>query len=190
MMRAVDATARPPLRQAFAIGAGIGAVACLVAGQSWIYEHVERPGARALCEGNCGMDPDATGVLFAFPLAAVACLVLAVLVGVWRLRSASPGRALRLSLFVAGVVAATSSIVVLQRTNGLRGADVIDVCNAYPDRSRTPGPTNPADCAPQHEPASAAWLLAAGVLLVIGVAAMAGPTGRKVRSSHETAIER
>ena len=161
----------------------------MVAGQSWIYEHVERPGARALCEGTCGMDPDATGVLFAFPLAAAACLVLAVLVGVWRMRSAPPGRVFRVSLFVAVVVAATLSIVVLQRTNGLRGADVIDICDAYPDRSRPPGSTNPADCAPRHEPASGAWLLAAGVLLVVGVATVAGSTGGKVRPSYETAID-
>jgi hypothetical protein len=165
-------------------------VACLVAGQSWIYEHVERPGARALCEGTCGMDADATGVLFAFPLAAVAWLVLAVLVGVWRVRSASAGRALRLSLFVAAVVAATSGIVVLQRTNGLRGADVIDVCNAYPDRSRKPGPTNPADCAPGHEPASGAWLLAAGVFFAFGAAAVVGPTRPAARVSGKPAVER
>ena len=189
MMRTVD-TARPPLGEALAIGAGIGAVACLVAGQSWIYEHVERLGARALCEGTCGMDPGATGVLFAFPLAALACLVLAVLVGVWRMRSPSPGRAVRLSLFVSVVVAATSSSVVLQRTNGLRGADVSDVCFGYPDRSRTPGPTNPADCAPEHEPASGAWLLAACALFAIGAAAAAGPNRRAARVSGKPAVER
>lgn len=162
-------------------------MACLVAGQSWIYEHVERPGARALCEGTCGMEPNATGVLFAFPLAALACLVLAVLVGVWRMRSASPGRALRLSLFVAVVVAATSSIVVLQRTNGLRGADVIDVCDAYPGQ---PAPQNPARCAPIHEPASRAWLLAAGALFAIGAAAAAGPNRPAARMSGKPAVER
>lgn len=170
----------PARRPAVAIGAGIGAVACLVAGQSWIYEHVERPGARALCEGTCGMDPDATGVLFAFPLAAVACIVVAVLVGVSRLRSPPPGRALRLSLFVAVVVAATSTIVVLHRTNGLRGAEVIDVCDAYPGQ---PAPQNPTRCAPRHEPTSGAWLLAAGVLLAVGAFAVAGSTGRDVRPS-------
>jgi hypothetical protein len=186
MMRTADTPARPPLRQALAVGAGVGAVACLVAGQSWIYEHVERPGARALCEGTCGMDPDATGVLFAFPLAALACLVLTVLVGVWRMRSASPGRALRLSLYVAVVVAATSSIVVLQRTNGLRGADVIDVCNAYPGQ---PAPQNPARCAPRHEPASGVWLLAAGILFAIGAAAAAGPNRPAAHLSGKPAME-
>jgi hypothetical protein len=186
MMQAVDPAARPPLREALPVSAGIGAVACLISGQSWIYEHVERPGARALCEGTCGMDPDATGVLFALPLAALACLVLAVLVGVWRMRSASPGRALRLSLYVAVVVAATSSVVVLQRTDGLRGADVIDVCDAYPGQ---PAPQDPARCAPRHEPASGAWLLAAGALFAIGAAAAAGPTRPAARVSGKPAVE-
>jgi len=188
MTQAADTTAQPvPLRLALAIGAGIGAVACVLAEQSWIYEHVERPGAFALCENACGMDPDATGVVFALPLAFLSCIVVAVLAGVARLRSTAPGRVLRLALFVAVVVAATSSIVFLHRTNWLRGAEVIDVCNAYPGED---APQNPARCAPLSDPSSGAWLLVAGALFAIGAAAAAGPTRPAARVSEKPAVER
>lgn len=168
------------LRPVIAIIAGVGTVACLVAGQSWIYEHVERPAGRALCDTGCGMDADPTDALFAFPLAVVAWIAVAVLLLVMRLRSRPAGRLLRVGLFVAVVVAAASSVVVVHRTNWLRGADDINVCNAYPGQR---APQNPRRCAPADEPASAAWLLAAGVLLAIGAIAAAGSTGRDVRRS-------
>ena len=168
------------LRPVIAIIAGIGAVACLVAAQSWVYEHVERPVGRALCDTGCGMDSDPTDALFAFALAVPAWIVIAALLLVIRLRSRPAGRLLRVGLFVAVVVAAASSVVVVHRTNWLRGGDDISVCNAYPGR---PAPQDPRRCAPDDEPASAAWLLAAGVLLAIGAIAAAGPTGRDVRRS-------
>ena len=182
-----DMTPGPARRAVIAIGAGIGAVTCLVAGQSWIYENVERPGARALCDGRCGMDPNPTDTMFAFPLAVLAAFTIAVLLGIAVLRSRPPGRLFRASLFVAVVVASASSILVLDRTDWLRGADVLAVCNAYPGQ---PAPENPTRCTPEHEPASAAWLLAAGVLLVIGVVASAGSTGREVRMTGKTALVR
>jgi len=190
MTRAADITARPALRQAVAILAGIGAVACLVAAQSWVYEHVERPAARALCDGQCGVDADPTSTLFAFRLAVPACILVAVLLAVVLLRSRPAGRALRVGLFVAVVVAAALTVIVLHRSNWLRGADDISVCFAYPDRPRTTGPTNPADCAPEHEPASVAWLLAAGALLAIGIVASAGSKRRAAPMAGETAPER
>ncbi len=59
-------------------------------------------------------------------------------------------------------------------------ADVIDVCDAYPGQ---PAPQNPARCAPRHQPASGAWLLAAGALFAIGAAAAAGPNRSAARAS-------
>jgi hypothetical protein len=182
-------TSRPALRPAIAIGAGSGAVACLVVGQSWIYEHVERPAARALCEGECGMGADPISTLFAIRLAALGCILAVVLLGVALRRSQAPGRVLRASLFVTVVVAAASSVVVLHRSDWLRGAFESSVCFAYPDRPRTTGPTNPADCAPEHEPASGAWLLAAGALLAIGIVAAAGPKRREMPRAGQTAPE-
>ena len=183
-------TSRSALRPAVAIGAGIGAVACLVVGQSWIYEHVERPAARALCEGECGMGADPTSNLFAFSLAALGCILAVALLGVALWRSRVPGRVLRVSLYVTVVVAAAASVVVLHRSDWLREAYESSVCFAYPDRPRTTGPINPADCAPEHEPASGAWLLAAGALLAIGIVASAGSARREVPMPGKTALER
>ena len=177
----------PALRPAVAIGAGIGAVGCLVAGQSWVYEHVERPAGRALCEGQCGMDPSPTSTIFALPLAMLTGILVAVLLGVAILRSRPPGPVLRACLFTAVVIAATSSVVVLHRSNWLRGAEVIDVCRAYPGQS---APVSPLYCAPEHEPASVAWLLAAGALLAIGIVASAGSARREVPMTGKTALER
>ena len=189
MTEVTDGTRRPtPL--VVAIGAGVGAVLCLVAAQSWIHEHVERPTARVLCDGECGVDADPVDTIFAFPLAVLAGILVAVLLGVAIMRSRPPGRLLRVCLFTAVVVAAASSVVVLHRSNWLRGADVIGVCFAYPDRPRTPGPTNPADCAPEHEPASVAWLLAASAFFAIGIFASAGSARREVPMAGETALER
>ena len=185
--RAADITARPALRWAVAILTGIGAVACLVAAQSWVYEHVERPAARALCEGQCGMDADPTSTLFAFRLAVPACILVAVLLAVVLLRSKPPGRALRVGLFVAVVVAAALTVVVLHRSNWLRGADDISICRAYPGQL---APVSPLHCAPEHEPASVAWLLAAGALLAIGIVASAGSARREAPMAGKTALER
>jgi ABC-type branched-subunit amino acid transport system permease subunit len=163
-----------------------------VAGQSWIYEYVERPLARALCEGQCGMNSSPTSTLFAFPLALLAGTIAAVLLGAAFLRARSPGAALRVSLLTAVVVAAASSIVVLQRSNWLRGADEVSVCFEYPDQLNRPAQLriDPALCGPEHEPASAIWILAAGVLLVLGAVAAAVSTGATVRGPRKSPLER
>ena len=188
MTRAADLTARPALRWAVAILAGIGAVACLVVGRSWIYEHVERPAARALCEGDCGMGAEPSN-LFAFRLAALGCILAAALLGVALRRSRALGRVLCVSLYVTVVVAAASSVVVLHRSDWLRGADESGVCFAYPDRNRVTAPVSPLHCAPEHEPASVAWLLAAGALLAIGIVASAGSPRREAPGAGKTAPE-
>ena len=183
-------TPRAALRLVVAIGTGVGAVACLIAGQSWLYEHVERSATRALCDGECVVDNDPTSALFAFPLAVLACVIIAVLLLVVGLRSRPAGRLLRVGLFVAVVVAAASSVVVVHRTDWLRGVDDSGVCFAYPDGRDTTEPINSAECAPEHEPASGAWLLAAGVFFAIGAGAAPGPTRPAARVSGQPAVER
>ena len=138
------------------------------------------------------MSSSPTSTLFALPLALLAGTIAAALLGAALLRGRSTGAALRVGLLTAVIVAAASSIVVLQRSNLLRGADDVSVCFEYPDQRNRPAQRriDPARCGPEHEPASAVWILAAGALLMIGVVAATGSTGGAARLRGKSAMQR
>jgi hypothetical protein len=150
-------------------------VACAVAGQTWLYEHVERASLKALGDGYVDAAPyDASVPLFTGVAAAAVTLVCGSLA--WRRRptSATMKRPL-LSATVAGLlVGAASFFTVMERTDWLRGTNVILMCQ--PASAAPTGSIVHNGCVVAQPPASGAWIL--GAIALGSIAMIILPTDR------------
>lgn len=142
-------------------------------GQSWSYEHLERPLGHRL-GGHWGLDPDPVDPAFPFVALVVAVIAVVVAVTILSRRRGWGGRSARAVAIVALVVVGTTVCTVLVRTDWLKDAPVSDVCWGYPGR---PPRTGVNKCAPEHLPASGWWLIA-GLLLAM-VAMFAATSDRR-----------
>lgn len=151
-----------------ALFAGVCAVACAAVGESWLYEHAERPLARTLCGGSAsrgecfltsGPEPSNVGPLLVLAVVAAGVAGLAA----WRLRRVG---ALPYAVFLALslLIAAMAVAVTAKRTHWLSGRDSPAICLGYP--GSRPGSNV---CAPLEPPSDSAWLwlAAAGVCAAV-----------------------